>query len=76
MEMTGAELGDLFAVFAPEDWDAFSTRLVELSLRYRGLQCRAAFELYWMEIEELVRELASQRLGRQGAELIELTFAS
>ena len=74
--MTGSELGELFAVFAPEDWDAFGLHLVALFLRYRHLRCRAAVELYRMEVEELVRELASQRLASRGAELIALAVAS
>jgi hypothetical protein len=71
--MTGSELDDLFVVFAPEDWDAFSTRLVEISLRYRGCLSRASFDFFWMEVEELVRELASGRLESRGAAVIRLT---
>lgn len=73
--MTGSELGDLFAVFAPEDWRAFGSGLEETHLRYACLRRRAAFELFWMEVEQLVHELASRRLERQATELIELMIA-
>jgi hypothetical protein len=73
--MSGSELQTLFAVFGPEDWSAFRSGLEELSLRYFGLRCRSAFELFWMEIEELVRELASDRLEHRAAELVDATVA-
>jgi len=74
--MASPELPELFALFVPEDWVAFRAGLADLSLRYFGLRCPAAFELFWMEIEMLVRELASQRLASRGAELIALAVAS
>ena len=73
--MTGPVLLDLVSVFIPEDWESFRSGMEDLSLRYSGVRGPAAKVLYWIEVQELVRELALHRLECQGRTLIETTLA-
>jgi hypothetical protein len=71
--MTGSELQGLFAVLTAEDFETFQSCLQETYLRNSSLRGPEGFDHFLADVEQLVRDLASSRLERLGAELIEWT---
>jgi hypothetical protein len=70
VRMTGSELQGLFALFTAEDFESWQSGLQETYLRYSSVGGPGGFDRFWADVEKLVRDLASTRLERCGAELI------